>query len=79
MQKFLWTLVDVGGQRVERRKWIHSQQGLNGVLYFAALDDYDVPSDESEDQTRMKDSLDVWSEVCVRIYGLFRATSALTL
>lgn len=34
-------LVDVGGQRSERRKWIHCFQGVTGILFLASLSGYD--------------------------------------
>jgi len=33
-------LVDVGGQKTERRKWIHCFEGVTSVLFLAALSDY---------------------------------------
>lgn len=59
---FQWTLVDVGGQVQERRKWAAQQQGVNGILFFTATDEFDVPSDEAEGKTRMEVSLQVWDE-----------------
>jgi len=35
------TFTDVGGQRSERRKWIHCFNGVNAVLYLCAIDEYD--------------------------------------
>lgn len=34
-------LVDVGGQRSERRKWIHCFQGVTGILFLVSLSGYD--------------------------------------
>lgn len=34
-------MVDVGGQRSERRKWIHCFDNVNLVLFIVALSDYD--------------------------------------
>lgn len=61
-------MIDVGGQRVERRKWVHSQTDLTAVIYFAALDEYDVIG-ETEGKTGMEESLDVWQEVCLMHLG----------
>ncbi|VDM59949.1 unnamed protein product [Angiostrongylus costaricensis] len=32
---------DVGGQRSERRKWIHCFDNVNAVIYVAAISEYD--------------------------------------
>lgn len=61
--KYDWNIIDVGGQRVERRKWVHTQQGLNAVIFFASLVDYDVISEDDKSKTRMEESLEVWREV----------------
>ena len=37
----LYSLVDVGGQRSQRRKWIHCFDGIHCILFFAALSAYD--------------------------------------
>lgn len=34
-------MVDVGGQRSERRKWIHCFQGVTGILFLVSLSGYD--------------------------------------
>lgn len=32
---------DVGGQRSERRKWIHCFDDVNAVIFIAAISEYD--------------------------------------
>lgn len=40
-----WVFCDVGGQRNQRRKWIHVFDNVSAVCYVSALDQYDmVPS-----------------------------------
>lgn len=39
---FLWRVFDVGGQRSERRKWIHCFDNVNAVIFVAALSDYNM-------------------------------------
>lgn len=36
-----FTLVDVGGHRSERRKWLHCFGGVSAVLFVAAMSEYD--------------------------------------
>lgn len=59
--KYNWSLIDVGGQKVERRKWIHSQQNVNAMIYFASLDEYDVQNEEIG-KSGIEESLEVWKE-----------------
>ena len=34
-------MVDVGGQRSERRKWIHCFDHVTGVMFLVAISEYD--------------------------------------
>ena len=40
IQRHHFRIFDVGGQRTERRKWIHCFEGVTSVLFLAALSDY---------------------------------------
>lgn len=60
--RYYWTVVDVGGQKVERRKWIHSKTGINALIFFVALDEYDTMSEDAPGKTKMEEALDIWSE-----------------
>ena len=33
-------LIDVGGQRSERRKWIHCFENVNAILFVVAISEY---------------------------------------
>ena len=35
-------MVDVGGQRTERKKWIHYFDEAEAIIYVAALSDFDL-------------------------------------
>ncbi len=41
IKKDLFRLMDVGGQRNERKKWIHCFEGVTAVLFVAAISEYD--------------------------------------
>lgn len=44
-------MVDVGGQRSERRKWIHCFQNITSIMFLVALSEYDQVLVESDEVT----------------------------
>ena len=42
MVNMVLRLVDVGGQRSERKKWIHCFEDVTAILFFVALSAYDL-------------------------------------
>ena len=50
-------MLDVGGQRSERKKWIHCFDEAKAVIFVAALSDYDLTLSEDPSCNRMKESL----------------------
>eukprot|EP01120_Amphizonella_sp_Union-15-10_P006306 TRINITY_DN2000_c0_g2_i1.p1 TRINITY_DN2000_c0_g2~~TRINITY_DN2000_c0_g2_i1.p1 ORF type:complete len:352 (-),score=55.30 TRINITY_DN2000_c0_g2_i1:77-1132(-) len=57
-------LVDVGGQRSERKKWIHCFEDVTAVIFCAALSEYDLKLYEDETVNRMHESLKLFEEIC---------------
>lgn len=47
-------MVDVGGQRSERRKWIHCFENVTSIIFLAALSEYDQVLYESEKDVSSK-------------------------
>jgi len=47
-------MVDVGGQRSERKKWIHCFENVTSIIFLAALSEYDQVLYESENDVRSK-------------------------
>lgn len=37
-----YRMVDVGGQRSERRKWIHCFENVTSIIFLAVLSEYDM-------------------------------------
>ncbi|XP_062251771.1 guanine nucleotide-binding protein subunit alpha-11-like [Platichthys flesus] len=50
-------IVDVGGQKSERRKWIHCFENVISLIFLASLSEYDQVLEEREDINRMEESL----------------------
>jgi len=56
-------MVDVGGQRTERSKWIHCFEGVTAVLFCVSLSEYDQKLEEDNATNRMHESLRVFQDV----------------
>jgi len=63
LEKLNFTIIDVGGQRSERRKWIHCFQDVTAVLYCVALSEYDQQLFEDALVNRMHESLQLWTDI----------------
>ncbi|KAF5364804.1 hypothetical protein D9758_009337 [Tetrapyrgos nigripes] len=57
-------VIDVGGQRSERKKWIHCFQDVTSILFFSALSEYDQALREDKTQNGMHESLSVFESIC---------------
>ena len=55
---------DVGGQRSERKKWLHCFDDTNAIIFCAALSSYDLVLRENKGVNRMADSLNLFESVC---------------
>ncbi|KAJ3426612.1 guanine nucleotide-binding protein g(o) subunit alpha [Anaeramoeba flamelloides] len=55
-----WCVVDVGGQRSERRKWIHQFDDVDLIVYVVAISEFDQKLFEDESVNRTKESLDLF-------------------
>lgn len=49
INKVVFRMVDVGGQRSERRKWIHCFEHVTSVMFLVALSEYDQTLVESDE------------------------------
>eukprot|EP00320_Phaeocystis_rex_P019230 CAMPEP_0119059598 /NCGR_PEP_ID=MMETSP1178-20130426/3704_1 /TAXON_ID=33656 /ORGANISM="unid sp, Strain CCMP2000" /LENGTH=354 /DNA_ID=CAMNT_0007040641 /DNA_START=54 /DNA_END=1118 /DNA_ORIENTATION=- len=59
-----FSMFDVGGQRNERRKWIHAFDNCNAVVFVAALSEYDQVLYEDDGTNRMEESLSLFEQIC---------------
>ncbi|EGG18218.1 G-protein subunit alpha 1 [Cavenderia fasciculata] len=57
-------MVDVGGQRSERKKWMHCFQEVTAVIFCVALSEYDLKLYEDDTTNRMQESLKLFKEIC---------------
>ena len=42
-------MFDVGGQRSERKKWIHCFEGVTAIIFCVAMSEYDMVLAEDEE------------------------------
>lgn len=69
----LFKMYDVGGQRNERKKWIHCFENVTAVLFVAAISEYDQVLYEDDQTNRMVEALNLFEEICNSRW--FRETS----
>ncbi len=54
----------MGGQRNERRKWIHCFDDVTAVIFVAAISEYDQVLYEDPTQNRLMEALNLFDEIC---------------
>lgn len=57
-------LVDVGGQRSERKKWMHCFEDVTAVLFIVGISEFDQKLYEDNKTNRMHEALKLFHEVC---------------
>jgi GTPase SAR1 family protein len=60
---FTYQVVDVGGQRSERRKWIHCFDDVRAIIFLEGLAGYNQVLFEDNTVNRMAESLNLFEEV----------------
>ena len=61
----MYSLVDVGGQRSERKKWIHCFEGVTAIVFCAALSAYDLVLAEDDRVVNIIISLLLYNNVFI--------------
>ncbi|XP_037826578.1 guanine nucleotide-binding protein subunit alpha-11-like [Lucilia sericata] len=56
-------LIDVGGQRSERRKWIHCFDDVKAIIFLVAISEYDQVLKENEERNRLKESKSIFESI----------------
>ena len=62
--KLAISLIDVGGQRSERKKWLHCFDSVNAVVFVVAMSEYDQVLSEDPNMNRMQESLKLFHTMC---------------
>lgn len=56
-------IVDVGGQKSERKKWIRCFAGVTAVVYVVSLSSYDLLLYEDNETNRLDESLNLFDQI----------------
>jgi len=59
-----YRMFDVGGQRSERKKWIHCFENVTSIVFLAAASEYDQMLVEDETMNRMTETLSLFDSIC---------------
>ncbi|KAJ7126087.1 guanine nucleotide binding protein alpha subunit [Mycena epipterygia] len=55
-------ICDTGGERCERKKWVHCFPGTTAVFFLVALNDYQKFLEEDESTNRMDENFALWRD-----------------
>lgn len=59
-----YRMFDVGGQRSERKKWIHCFENVQAIVFLVAISEYDGKLVEDESVNRMQEALTLFDSIC---------------
>eukprot|EP01083_Nonionella_stella_P057786 151557_1 len=58
-----FTILDVGGQKIEREKWKNVFRGTRAIIYVVALSEYNQLLFEDDATNRLDDAIDTWDTI----------------
>ncbi|KAJ3359021.1 hypothetical protein AMAG_04903 [Allomyces macrogynus ATCC 38327] len=64
IQELTYRMFDVGGQRSERKKWIHCFENVTAIVFLVAISEYDQVLVEDETVNRMQEALTLFDSIC---------------
>jgi len=64
VDKLTYRMFDVGGQRSERKKWIHCFDSVTAVVFMIAISAYDQTLVEDETVNRMAEAINLFESTC---------------
>lgn len=59
-----YRMFDVGGQRSERKKWIHCFENVTAIIFMVAISEYDQKLVEDDAVNRMQEALTLFDSIC---------------
>jgi len=73
-----YCIIDVGGQRAERRKWMHMFENVTAAIFVTSLSEYDQGLFEDPNKNRLEEALDLF-QTCVQTQWLAKSILILFL
>ena len=67
-QSTKFEMLDVGGQRSERKKWIHCFDNVTAVLFIVSISEYDQVLEEDRKTNRMLESMRLFDDIVNNAY-----------
>ncbi|KAJ3006348.1 guanine nucleotide-binding protein subunit alpha [Thoreauomyces humboldtii] len=64
IENLTYRMFDVGGQRSERRKWIHCFEKVTAIVFLVAISEYDQFLVEDASVNRIQESLALFDSIC---------------
>ena len=64
IEEVIFKVFDVGGQRAERRKWIHAFDNVTAIIFVTAISEYDQFLFEDRTKNRLEEALELFEEIC---------------
>ncbi|EPB81339.1 guanine nucleotide-binding protein subunit alpha [Mucor circinelloides 1006PhL] len=64
IESLTYRMFDVGGQRSERKKWIHCFENVTALVFLVAISEYDQVLFEDESVNRLQESLTLFDSIC---------------
>ncbi|ORY01846.1 guanine nucleotide-binding protein alpha subunit [Basidiobolus meristosporus CBS 931.73] len=62
--EYTYRMLDVGGQRSERKKWIHCFENVTTIIFLVAISEYDQVLIEDASVNRMQEALTLFESIC---------------
>jgi guanine nucleotide-binding protein G(i) subunit alpha len=59
-----YRMFDVGGQRSERKKWIHCFENVTTIIFLVAISEYDQLLMEDDTVNRIQEALTLFDSIC---------------
>eukprot|EP01132_Coremiostelium_polycephalum_P005301 gene5301-6601_t len=64
VSEVIFRIVDVAGQRGERKKWINFFDDVTAIVFVAAINEYDQKLVEDNSTNRLHESLNLFDQIC---------------
>ena len=64
VDNLIFRVVDVGGQRSERKKWVGCFENVDTIMFLIAISEYDQQLYEDSSVNRMDEAINLFHSIC---------------